>query len=79
MTQHLNEAEGWFKKAVKTAKRNGMMWNLGRDYALYAELFRRKGDQSNAKENLSKTIEILRECGADGWVQKYEKGLAELS
>jgi len=24
----------------------------GRDYALYAELFKRKGEQSKAKENL---------------------------
>ncbi len=56
-----------------------MMSFLGRDYALYAELFRRKGDLSKAKENLNKAIEILRECGADGWVKKYEKELAELS
>jgi len=38
------------------------------DHALYAELFKRKGDQSKAKENLNKAIEILKECGADGWV-----------
>ena len=55
------------------------MWELGRDYALYAEFFRRKGDQSKAKENLNKAIEILTECGADGWVEKYEKDLAALS
>jgi hypothetical protein len=24
-------------------------------------------------------IEILNECGADGWVEKYEKELTELS
>jgi len=77
--QHLTEAEGWIKKAIEENKRNGMMWNLGRDYALYAELFKRKGDQSKAKENLNKAIEILKECGADGWVKKYEKELAALS
>jgi hypothetical protein len=37
------------------------------------------GDQSKAKENLNKEIEILKECGADGWVEKYEKELAAIS
>jgi hypothetical protein len=36
-------------------------------------------EQSNARENLSKAIEILRKCGAGGWVEKYEKELAPLS
>jgi len=76
--QHMNEAEEWIKKAIETNKRNGTMWNLGKDYALYAELLKRKGDQSKAKENLNKAIEILKECGADGWVEKYEKELASL-
>jgi hypothetical protein len=31
------------------------------------------------KETLTKAIEILKECGADGWVEKYEKELAALS
>jgi len=74
----IDEAESWIKKAIEAAKKNGMMWDLGRDYALYAELFKRKGDQSKAKENLNKAIEILKECGADGWVEKYEKELASL-
>ena len=52
------------------------MFNLGKDYALYAELFKRKGDRLKAQENLGKAIEIFKECGADGWVEKYEKELA---
>jgi hypothetical protein len=48
---------------------------LGKDYALYAELFRRRGDRLKAQENLGKAIEILEECGADGWVEKYQKEL----
>ena len=55
-----------------------MMWQLAKDYTLYAELFKRKGDLSKARENLSKAIEIFKECGADGWVEKYEKELATL-
>jgi class 3 adenylate cyclase/tetratricopeptide (TPR) repeat protein len=76
---HMNEAEDWIRKSIDADEGNGMMWHLGRDYALYAELFKRKGDQSKAKKNLNKAIEILRECGADGWVEKYEKELVELS
>jgi tetratricopeptide (TPR) repeat protein len=77
--QHMSEAEDWIKKAIKADQINGMMWHLGRDYALYAELFKRKGDQSKARENIGKAIEILKECGADGWVEKYEKELVALS
>jgi hypothetical protein len=42
-------------------------------YALYAELFKRKDDLSKARENLNKAIEILKECGADGWIKKMRK------
>jgi len=76
--QHIFEAEEWIKKAIESDSSNGMRWNLGRNYALYAELFKRKGDLSKAKEKLGKAIEIMTECGADGWVEKYEKELASL-
>jgi tetratricopeptide (TPR) repeat protein len=77
--QHISEAEDWVKKAIETDKRNCTMWSLGGDYALYAELFKRKGDQSKATENMGKAIEIFSECGADGWVEKYEKEMAAFS
>ncbi len=50
-----------------------------KELSFYAELFKRQGDQPKAKENLSKAIEIFKECGADGWVEKYEKELVALS
>jgi class 3 adenylate cyclase/tetratricopeptide (TPR) repeat protein len=77
--QHMNEAEDWIKKALEADKKNCMIWELGMDYALYAELFKRKGDQPKAKQNLTKAIEIFKECGADGWVERAEKELASLS
>ena len=77
--RHLFEADHWIQKAIEADQRNRMMSNLGQDYALYAELFKRKGDRLKAQENLGKAIEILKECGADGWVEKYEKELAKLS
>jgi len=76
--QRIPDAEKWLNKAIEADHSNGMMFYLGQDYALYAELFKRKGDQEKARENLGKAIEILKECGADGWVQKYEKELTSL-
>jgi hypothetical protein len=56
-----------------------MRFNLGLDYALYGELFSRQRDRALAQANLGKAIEILKECGADGWVRKYEGELAKLA
>jgi predicted ATPase/class 3 adenylate cyclase len=68
--QRISEAEDWIRQAIEADKRNGMIFHLGKDYVLYSELLERKGDQTKAKENLVKAIEIYRECGADGWVTK---------
>jgi class 3 adenylate cyclase/tetratricopeptide (TPR) repeat protein len=71
--KHLSEAEHWIQKAIEADQKNRMMFHLGKDYALYADLFRRKGDRLKVQENLGKAIEIFKECGADGWVEKAEK------
>jgi class 3 adenylate cyclase/tetratricopeptide (TPR) repeat protein len=76
--QHISEAEDWVKKAIAADERNGMMFYLARDFAFYADLLKRKGDTSKAKENFTKAIHILKEGGADGWVKKYEKEMASL-
>jgi len=77
---YISEAEDWIRKAIELDTRNGMTWwHLAKDYAQYAELFKHKGNRSKAEENLSKAIDIFKECGADGWVEKYEKELASLS
>ena len=76
--QHMSDAESWIQKAIEMDERNGVMFELGMDFALYAELFRRKEDRSKAKEKLAKAINIFKECGADGWVEKYEKKLSAL-
>jgi predicted ATPase/class 3 adenylate cyclase len=77
--QRLSDVEGWVKKAIELDEKNGILFSLGADHALYAELFKRKGDISNAEESLVRAIRILKECGADGWVKKYEEKLASLS
>jgi class 3 adenylate cyclase/tetratricopeptide (TPR) repeat protein len=76
--QHMPEGEHWIQKAIAADQKNGMRFLLANDYALYAELFKRKGDRLKAEENLGRAIEIMKECGADGWVEKYEKELASI-
>ncbi len=73
-----DETELWIRKALHAADQNHMMWHLAKSYALYAELFKRKGDLPKARDNLVKAIEIFKDCGADGWVTKYEEELARL-
>ena len=77
--QHLSEAEDWIKNAIETDQKYDMVWSLATDHALYADWFKKKGDLSSAKEQLTRAVEIFRECGADGWVEKYEKELAAFS
>jgi hypothetical protein len=67
------------EKAIEADKSNGTMWSLGADYASYAELFKRGNDLPRARQTVNKAIKIFRECGADGWVEKYENELASLS
>lgn len=66
------------KKAEAEFTPMRMDYWLARTYAVYADLYKKEGDHSMAKENLNKAIDILKECGADGWVEKYEKELAAL-
>lgn len=77
--RHVSDAEHYIKKAIQAGKRNHMKWNLARSHALYAELFKRKGNLPKAREQLSNAIEIFKDCGADGWAKKTEEELANLS
>jgi hypothetical protein len=65
--------------AIEADKRSQMMFHVGRDHAVYFELFKRKGAKDKAKEQLGRAIDIYKECGADGWVKKAERELAKLS
>lgn len=76
--EYLEEAGSWIQKAMETDRQNGLMWDLGRDYAVYAALWKQKGGRSNAKENLDKARDIFRECGAEGWAEKAERTLSQL-
>lgn len=73
---HFSEAEKWVQRAIEADQKNGIRFHLGNDYGLYAQFCKRKGDRLKAQENLGKATAILKECGADGWVEKYQKELA---
>ena len=77
--KRISEAEEWIRKAIEADTRNGMMFALGKDYAAYAELLKRKGDTPKAKEHLGKAVEMYEKCGADGWVERAKKELQDLS
>jgi tetratricopeptide (TPR) repeat protein len=76
--QHMAEAETWIRRSIDFDAMHGIPWYLGKDYALYADWFKKKGDIQGAKEQLTKAIDFFKECGADGWVTRTEKTLAEL-
>ena len=75
---HISDAAVWFQKAIEADTRNGFRFQLAQDHALYADWFKRKGDIKGAKAQLTKAVDIFKECGSDGWVEKFEKELAEL-
>ena len=69
---HFAESERWIQKAIEADSRNRMRFHLGLDHALYGELFRCQGNRTKAREQFGKSVDILGECGANGWVVKYE-------
>ncbi|MGD9301000.1 MAG: adenylate/guanylate cyclase domain-containing protein [Desulfobacterales bacterium] len=77
--QRLDEAEGWIKKAIEADSTNGTLFNLGRNYALHAELCSRKGDQDRAATALKKAIDVFKDCGSDGFLKRAEESLAAIA
>ncbi len=74
-----SEAEEWIREAIAADDKNRILFELGRDYLVCAAISRRKGEEAKAIESLKKAVKIFDECGADGWVKKYEKELASVS
>jgi hypothetical protein len=72
------ESEQWMQKAIEADARNGRRFDLGLDHALYGEFFKHKRNRVRAQEEYGKAIEILLECGADGFVTKCERELAAI-
>ena len=76
--EYLHDAEGWILEAIEADQRNGKKFHLGQDYALYADFYKRTNDPQKTDEYLNQAIQIFKECGADGWVEKYEKQVREV-
>ena len=76
---HLTEVERWMEKAIEADSTNGMRFGLGLDHALYGEFFKQQGELDKSRKEFGRAVEILRGCGADGWVKKYEEELAALA
>jgi tetratricopeptide (TPR) repeat protein len=76
---HMAEAEAWIRRAIEANTGYGTKWNLARDHKLYADWYKKNGDIPNAKEQLTKAIDLFRECGANGWVTRTERELASLT
>ena len=72
------EAKKWVNIAIEANKKNKMNWLLGHDHVLLSKISRLREDILGANEELSNAIKIYKGCGADGWVEKYEKQLATL-
>jgi len=73
------------KQALKNFEKGEEMFRemssdfwLAVTFSAYADLSEREGDLSKAKEHLHNAIGIFNKLSADGWVEKYEKALAEL-
>jgi len=77
--KYRNETVDSIEKSIKTAQHNGMRWDLARAHALYSEFFKRQNNLPQAREQMNKAIDIMKECGAEGWVERYEKELGELN
>jgi class 3 adenylate cyclase/tetratricopeptide (TPR) repeat protein/ribosomal protein L40E len=75
---HMAEAEEWIRRSIDFDAKYAIPWNLGKDHALYADWFKKKGDIQGAKEQLTKAIDFFKECNADGWVARTEKALADV-
>jgi tetratricopeptide (TPR) repeat protein len=71
----LPAAEGWILKAIAADERNGMSWNLGRDYLLLAGLWERRANREEAEKNLRQAEMIFKACGAEGDLKRAESRL----
>jgi tetratricopeptide (TPR) repeat protein len=73
-----SEAESLLNNAIATDDRIGTRWSLAQDHAALSELHQKNGDRTSARHHLNQAIEIMQECGADGWVEKYQAALSEI-
>lgn len=76
---YLHEAKKWIHEALEIDRRYGLLFDMSRDLAVGAEIYKRTNNRSKAMEALIDAIRVSEECGSDGWLEKYQKELAALS
>jgi len=67
------EAGVWIQKAIEADKKNGMIMDMGINYIIYSDWFKRKDDLLKAGESLDKAKSIFIKCGANGWITKVDE------
>jgi len=55
------------------------VYYLARIHEIYHLVYKDEGDFPKSRKHLIQAIDIMKEFGADGWVERYEKELAELT
>ena len=78
---------GRFEEALKSITKAKALYQemememdywIGRTHAVLSQYHQKQNNLPQAREQMTKAIEIMKECGADGWVERYEKELVEL-
>lgn len=67
----MQKADKLIQEAIAIDSQNKNFFDLPKDLFVSAEIHKRMGNQSKVMEALSEAIRICRECGADGWAEKY--------
>jgi hypothetical protein len=49
--ERISEAEKWINEVITTDRKNGMLFELGRDYTVCFEILRQKGEKAQAQES----------------------------
>ena len=78
-SQYESETEEFIQKAIEINILNGTRFWLGQSYHTYFEFFKLQEKLPKATEEMTKAIDLMKECGADGWIERYEKELASLA
>jgi len=73
-----SNTEKYIQQTIESDQADGLMFNLAKDYVLYSKYFWKMGDRQKTEENLQQAIKTFKDCGADGWVEKYEGQLAAM-
>ena len=68
----------YFNKALELAKPINLVLLIVTIYSSIILCVHIPRGETDTAYQLNKAIEIMKECGADGWLERYEKELAEL-